>query len=217
VRPQLQINRSLRLPNNQHYPVAQKKTSIFLHHTAGNTAKGAITWWNQTPDHVGTAYVIDRDGTIYEAFDPKCWAYHLGIKGDDDSIEKNSVGIELVSCGKLHDVEHKFFFYPLFPSKLSAKEVESGDVYVADEEWRGIKNFHVYTEAQIASLRFTIEHIISEFKMVIPKVREDFYEYDENVITNDLPGIWSHSTVRKDKNDIFPYPPLLDMLKGLSL
>jgi hypothetical protein len=28
---------------------------------------------------VATAYVIDRDGTVFELFDPAAWAFHLGL------------------------------------------------------------------------------------------------------------------------------------------
>src|SRR3972149_4662478 len=98
----MEINKTKRLNNLQYYPKANQKTMIFWHHTAGTTAQGAIDWWNQTPVAVGTAYLIDRDGTIFEVFDPKLWAYHLGVKNDDDYIEKNSIGIEIVAAGQLY-------------------------------------------------------------------------------------------------------------------
>ena len=113
MKQSLQINRKLHLRNDQYYPAVNKKDSIFLHHTSGSSARGAFDWWNQTPDHVGTAYIIERDGTIYEVFEPNQWGFHLGLKGDDDYMEKHSIGIEIVSLGQLEKVGRDFIFYPI--------------------------------------------------------------------------------------------------------
>src|SRR3990167_7270156 len=91
----LAINTTLRLPHGQYYSRGHKKRAVVLHHTVGGSAESSFRWWVQDPRVVGTAYLIERDGTIYEVFPPECWAGHLGIK--DIEAEKETVCIELAS------------------------------------------------------------------------------------------------------------------------
>lgn len=210
---ELVINRTKRLNNDQFYPQAIKKTQIFWHHTAGMNAAGAIAWWNQTPDHVGTAYVIDRDGTIYEVFDPKSWAYHLGIpakNGGDGMDDKDSIGIEIVSAGWVNaEVDGTFTFYPLFPNKAGAQKVKAEEVWDFGEDetkwWRGHRYYHAYSEKQIDSLLNLTKKLAADFGILIQDDLSEFYEYNKDVITKHTPGLWSHSTVLMEKSDIIPH------------
>lgn len=211
------INQTLRLANNQFYPVEKEKTQIFLHHTAGTNAKGAISWWNQTPDHVGTAYVIDRDGTIYQAFDDDMWAFHLGITNDDNECEKHSVGIEIVSAGQLYKVGDKFMFYPIYPSLLAAVEIPKEEVAILENEWKGYKYYHKYTPEQIDSVIWLIGELSKKFNIPIEFPLGKFYEFDDSrfkEIMKGRPGVYSHSSVRKDKSDIYPSVELLKALES---
>ena len=202
------------LTNGQYLTREYEKTSIFLHHTVGLTAEGAWSWWNQTPERVGTPYIIDRNGVIIECFDPKVWAYHLGIKGDDNYQEMYSVSIELVAGGRLYKEGNIFKFYPLYPNKLYYTIIPTEDVHIMKEPWRGHLYYHKYTIEQLLALKELLRFIFGLFpKMVITSPLNYFYEYNENVILKKLPGLWSHSTVRPDKDDIFPYPPLLKSLE----
>ena len=92
------------------------KSGIALHHTVSDDARSAVRWWradktaNGTPRHVGTAYVIDTDGTVFELFDPAGWAFHLGLRwpgGQRVVFEQRFIGIELASAGGL--TEHDLF------------------------------------------------------------------------------------------------------------
>jgi len=208
----MEINKTKILSNLQYYPKVTHKDSIFLHHTAGMNADGAISWWNQTPDKVGTAYVIDRDGTIFETFPPDRWGYHLGIVDDDNYMEKHSVGIEIVAAGQLYKEGEKYMFYPLSPNKTAAKEIPLADVLILPTEWRGFKYYHAYTEKQISSTIELISSLISTFGIKVQDNLKDFFEYNDLIYKNHLPGIWSHSSVRKDKVDIVPYKSFLDKI-----
>lgn len=201
------------LQNGQYITQKFKKTGIFLHHTAGTSAKGAISWWDQTKERVGTPYVIDRDGTIYECFDPSLWAFHLGIVGDDNQLEKHTVNIELVSAGPLRDS----VFYPLWPSKVGAKRIPEEDVHRTN--FRGFKEWHKYSDAQIKSLCQLIAKIARDFPtMELPDKLPDLGLFDQSIIDEAKGGIWSHANVRKDKTDIFPQANLIKALnKTLKL
>lgn len=209
----MEINKTKRLNNLQYYPTVNKKTMIFWHHTAGTNAQGAIDWWNQTPEHVGTAYVIDRDGTIFEVFEPNRWAYHLGVKGDDDYIEKASIGIELVAAGPVHlEKDGEFYFYPLWPNKIRPTKIKKEEVWdMGEEGWRDYQYYHSYTDAQIKSLIDLSNQLVSDFKIQTPAnfMKLGFQNFNPDIYKKRIPGIWSHSSVRKDKNDIVPHPSFM--------
>lgn len=205
------------LTNGQYLTHEYEKKSIFLHHTEGTNAMSAWRWWNSTPDRVGTAYIIDRDGTIVECFDPKYWAFHLGIHNDDNWHEKHSINIELVSAGKLYQEGKHFRFYPLYPNKLRYTTIPKSEVEELRRDWRGYKYYHKYTEAQMDSVKWLMKEIVVKFPTI--KANTDlksFQEYNSDVIKDHLPGIWSHSTVRRDKTDIYPGPDVLKSLEEVN-
>lgn len=46
---------------------------------------------------------------------------------------------------------------------------------------------------------------------------DGIFEYNKDVVTKRTPGLWSHTTVRKDKDDVVPYKPFIDKVnKALS-
>jgi hypothetical protein len=57
------------------------KSGIALHHTVCDDAHTTVSLWRAdktaagTPRHVATVYVIDRDGTVFELFDPAAWRF----------------------------------------------------------------------------------------------------------------------------------------------
>lgn len=191
--------KKLPLPLNQYYQGVYTKKHIILHHTAGGSAASSVSHWASNPDHIATPYIIDRDGTIYETFDPKYWAYHLGVKGNT-AIEKSSIGIEICSYGALKNGL-------TYTGKLIPE-----DKRVA-VHFRGEKSWEAYTPEQIESLAQLIPYLCEKFKITLQTDRKDFWEYrDPSKLP---PGIWSHSTVRKDKIDIAPQPAIVEMVYGL--
>ncbi len=75
----LNINRTIRLENKDYIASETQKDLIVLHHTVGGTAKSTIEYWKTDPNRIATAYVIERNGEVFEVFDPKYWAFHLGL------------------------------------------------------------------------------------------------------------------------------------------
>jgi len=214
------ICRDLRLKGNQYFHSPQVKTSIVLHHTAGTTAKSAIDWWNQTPEQVGTAYVVDKDGKIYEVFPPDNWGYHIGSK-ITQYFDKASIGIEIVSRGGIFKENDKYVWYPAYPNKKQKVIVNPLEVYATPTEWREFSYFDQYTDAQVVSVTWLVAKLVKDFNIDVKGFTGDFYQYNEEVSTKKLPGIWSHTTFRKDKMDIFPQENLIqaieETLKELGL
>ncbi len=78
------------------------KDQIVLHHTAGNLQGdlGALTKKNW---HVSVAFLIARDGTIYQLHPADRWSHHLGpdALGGNKKRSSRSIGIELSNYGWL--------------------------------------------------------------------------------------------------------------------
>lgn len=203
------------LTNGQYLTQVYKKIALFYHHTVSTNASSPWRWWNSTPQRIGTAYIVGRDGKIIECFDPKMWAWHLGVKGDDNYMEQHSIGIELVSAGPLKYMGDEFRFYPLWPNQRHWTTIPEDEVEIMD--YMGEKYWHRYTEVQIESTLALTKKLLKENKGIkVQKTLRDFHTYNSDVIKDHLPGLWAHSTVRKDKSDIYPYPPLLKAIESLK-
>src|SRR5205085_11648841 len=98
----MNVSTALRLPPDSYFPEKHQKDLVVLHHTVGGSAKSTFEYWRTDEQHIGTAYIVDRDGTIYEVFPPECSAYHLGLKTTRE-LHKRSVGIEIASEGALRE------------------------------------------------------------------------------------------------------------------
>lgn len=191
--------KQLPLPANQYYQTKYDKKYIILHHTAGGSAASSVAHWASNPDHIATPFIIDRDGTIYETYPPEMWAYHLGVKGNSD-IEKHSIGIEICNYGALKD--GKTYTGKLIPE----------DKRVA-VDFRGEKSWEAYTPEQIEALEQLIPYLCERFNIKLQTERKDFWLYQDPAKLQ--MGIWSHTTVRKDKIDIAPQPAIVEMVYGL--
>ena len=190
------------------YHKKNPKKSLFLHHTASSTANSSWSWWNNNKERVGTAYLIDRDGTVIECFDPKAWAYHLGIKGDNNFHEKHGIGIEMVSLGRLkkEGIYYRDTYNQLHPEH---------EVCTLGKPYKNQLYFHKFTDQQISALVELMSEIKREFPLIpFPLNFNSIFEFDSNIITLSKPGVYSHGSVRRDKDDIFPQPNLIEALNS---
>lgn len=215
------------LPAANYYQDVITKKQIFIHHTAGaSNAKNVIGGWKTRTDRVATAFVIAgkpssatsgfKDGDIYQAFSSKHWAYHLGLKKDVFTemgvpylpLDKASIGIEICNWGALTlKADGKYYHY-------LDKTVPADEVVKLDAPYRGSQYYHKYTDAQLASVKDLLVYLCDKYQ--IPKTfNADMFDISKNALIA-APGIWTHTSVRKDKVDCSPQPNLLAMLKGLG-
>lgn len=191
-----------------------KKTQIVLHHSVSSSVDSLFNWWNQDKGRIGTAYSIDKDGTIYNHFPDDEWAYHLYVNAPGNKISKGlkrfsvtrdqeSIGIELVSAGGLTLKDGKWYssFNTIIPEE---------NVYKAD--FRGYKGFEKYTDKQLASLNFLLKSLCEKYN--IPFTVPTF-DVDENALKG-KPGIYSHTSYRTDKSDCYPDKDLIQVLNNLK-
>jgi len=219
----MEINKTLRLPASQYYQDVVQKKSIYLHHTVGGSALSTFNWWKQTTARIGTAYIIARDGTIFEVFEPYYWAHHLGTRNNQNRyFNQSSVGIELASEGALRSGqelnnilgEDKFdwnYLYafdidqPPFPraKKLYHLWYDQDKYIDIPVRFRGYGFFDLYEEPQIVSAIELVNHLCDKFqipKQLLPHDKR--FEYDENYLNHN--GVLTHCNVRVDKSDLSP-------------
>jgi len=197
---ELVIDRSLRLPDDQYVKVkADFKDLIVLHHTVGGSAESTYRWWLMDPARVGTAYIIERDGTIFEVFDPEYWCYHLKV--GDPEMDARSIGIELASEGALTRVNEWLYAFD-GQKKLYHVVTDKGRFYDHGDLWRGYQYFDSYDDPQIEACWKLCDYLIEKFG--IPRMTPaDHLKEDRRKWWN-FQGILGHHHVRPDKTDVHP-------------
>lgn len=197
IEPALNVNRTIRLEEKDYIPVDTPKNLIVLHHTVGGSAKSTIEYWRTDPRRIGTAYVIERNGEIYEVFDPKHWAFHLGLEGTGGAVDKRSIGIEIASEGALIEREDKLYCF----DKVSDRTLFTQAFFDYGEEWRDYRFFDAYSPEQITSIIVLINHLCDQFS--IPRVTPaNHLDADDGY--RQFAGILGHHHVRPDKSDVHP-------------
>src|SRR5437868_13203626 len=148
---------SLRLPADSYFPEKFTKDLVVLHHTVGGSAKSTFKYSRTDEQHIGPAYIVDRDGTIYEVFPPECWAYHLGLKTTRE-LDKRSVGIEIASEGALLERGGNYYAFgrlteatryrgPVFDIADSQTSSSGIKEVSAQQLWREYRYFAQYPAA----------------------------------------------------------------------
>lgn len=194
--------------NTYYYSKKYAKTKIVIHNTVG-TLRGDMAALTKDNFHVSTPYVIARNGTIYEIFNPEYWSYHLGrgAVGGNKTNSTTSIAIELSSYGPLKRVgdnlETMYSEVTYTDSKGKQKRTKK-DVYCSLHEkseytelpipFRGHIYFAGYTDAQMKSLKALIEYLSSKFN--IPKTVLDestrYKLFSSSADARKFTGVCSH-------------------------
>lgn len=205
------------------------KSQIVLHHTvSGDGVDGDLNWWKQTQDRIATAIVIARDGTIYQCFSTRYWAYHIGpvqcsfrkIGANYRDCDPNTIGVELDSWGALVKKDGKFFpvrwnsEHNRYEPWFKAGEVAPGNVVEHDRPFRGFRYYERYTDAQLQSLKELLKYWEKYWGIPLD-YHANMWELNREALTG-VPGVYTHVSYREDKSDCHPQPGLIDMLKSLT-
>ncbi len=210
----MHINRSLRLPATEYFAEPTEKTGIAIHHTVGGTVESTIRWWCTDRTPVGTAYLIERDGTVFEAFEPEAWAFQFGLRWADPlrtSFEKRFIGIELASEGGL--TEHDGILYAF--DRISPRTiVERDGAFDYRQPYRGYRWFARYEPAQLDALGRLVDELCTRFGIPRQYPERPFDYYGPALA--EFRGVIGHAMVRFDKSDPAPDPALWATLEDLA-
>jgi len=201
----MNINKTkYRLPEGKYFKEETPKNLIILHFTAGSTASGAFQSWISQKINIGTPYILDLDGTVYETFDPKYWAYHLGVTGkaQNHKHDKRSVPIEVVNFGPLKMVGEDLCSWPKDYKQKFCKATETNKF--VKTKFRTFDYFAAFTPEQKAALPELVKFISTTFSipMTLPS-DEKKTAFDLDYFDN-WAGIAAHQNFRADKTDIGP-------------
>lgn len=190
--------RNFRLSHSQYFPEAHPKDLIVLHHTVGGTAFSTYNWWqNNDRKRIATAFIVERDGTIYEVFDPRYWAYHLGLSGTGGRVDRRSIGIEMASEGGLKEQNGTLYKF----DRVNPQHVFQGEPYDHGSPWRGYRYFAAYTPEQTDAVIQLTNHLCDTFS-VPRRTPTDHLSFDDDLY--DYRGVIGHHHVRRDKSDVHP-------------
>lgn len=202
-------------PQEQYIAEETSKNQIVIHHTAGGGALTSIEGWKATQERIATHVVIDRDGTIYQCYSSKYWAYHLGLKQEVfktykvpyTPLDKTSLSIELANYGEVEQhADGKW--YNEYGGLLK------GEVVTYSTPFKGIRSFEKYTDAQIESLKQLLIYWGDKFKIPL-HYNEDIWNISINALKG-VSGVYTHVSYRTDKSDCHPQSSLIQMLKSLT-
>ena len=197
--------RTFRLPESQFFRQTQPKDLIVLHFTAGGSARSAFQTWISTPVEVATPYIVDTDGTIYELFDPSCWAYHLGIQGaaaENWRHDRRSIPIEIVNVGPLRKVDSQLCWWPKnFGQRFCALDEKEKFVQIA---YRGFDYFAAFPEVQQKAVADLVGWLSAQFNIPLnlpPAAQRGQFNLN---FFREWKGVASHQNFRPDKSDLGP-------------
>lgn len=215
-------------PENKFFKEEFKKEQILLHHTvSGPNLSGDVNTWINNKYRIGTCIIVARDGTPYQLFSSKYWAYHIGT--GDHSQDKRSIGIEIDNWGGLkpggglmgfkpYNKYLNGLMYPRFTSSQKFYTVYGNSVDVPiqyyPDGYRGFNYFEKYTDAQIQTVGELLLYWRNRYKIPL-NYNETMWDVSGPAMWG-KPGVWSHTSFRSDKSDAHPQPELIQMLKQIQ-
>lgn len=207
---------TLRLPETQYFHGQHPKSAVILHHTVGGSARSTFNHWLQDERRIGTAYLIERDGTVFEVFPPECWASHIAAHDERGhwirSLEHRSIGIEIASEGALEVKDGGLYAFG------GRKKINRAfhEVYEHSSPWRGYQYWDSYSREQITATAELIRHLCDKFR--IPKTTPANH-LDCKAEYRTFSSVLGHAHLRPDKSDPSPQIWTAEFLSaaGLSL
>lgn len=142
--------------NNEpvHYVASPNKTGtvnplyLIMHYTAGTSFETAVGWLSNQSARASAHFVIGRDGEITQLVPLNRRAWHAGPSrwGELTSMNKYSIGIELVNAGKLRKRADNVWI------NWATAEIPDNEVVILTHKNETDEaGWQVFTEKQIAA------------------------------------------------------------------
>ena len=196
---ELKIVKTEELPEIEYFKDPSTKMQIVLHHTVSAVGKYIDDYFKEDKgkSKIAVAYVVDKDGTVFQLFDPQYWAWHIG-KGSSQGNNRHSIAIELVNEGPLYKRDDESFYWWIDSANPRGK-YRYNDLAV-EGEYRGFSWWASYTKEQVDSLGLLLPYLLDRFN-----IRPEFVntrDYDSKYLF--FKGIVMHVNLRADKTDLSP-------------
>lgn len=178
------------LGENNYYKEIYTKTQIVVGNSGRKLMRHFDAWLHRRNGTYKktSAYTIDKEGNIYQHFDPKYYSDFIGVDQD-----KCNITITLVNEGwlKLNEMN----VYVDWLGHIYSKNIKS-----FERSWRDYKYWANYTEEQLNSLKDLINYLCKEFDIENKVI--DHNVYDENI--DIFKGITFRSNYSRLLTDVSP-------------
>ncbi|MBJ7437022.1 MAG: N-acetylmuramoyl-L-alanine amidase [Acinetobacter sp.] len=193
-----------------------------LHHTVSpsSSASGDLSWWLSNSDRVGAHFIIDATGRVYQTIDTEYWLHHLYVnfqgnridrkfklRGWNDVLNQNSIGIELDSAGGLKKQASGKWAASFGPPTI----IPMQNVIEYPAGYRGYTGFEQYYPAQLQELDNLLIWLSQQHNIPLTWSDKNF-DISLNALEG-KEGLYSHTSYRTDKSDVHPDPLLRKLLK----
>ncbi len=133
-------------------------------------------------------FTIDRDGTIYQHFDPACYTDYIGVK----DVDKHSISVVLENMGSV--------FYDFERGYLNWIHESCDEEFVYEKNWKGSRYWEYYDPKQFKATVELCEYLCEKYK--IPLDSLGFNAFHEDAAK--FKGIVCRSNFDHDFNDLSP-------------
>jgi N-acetyl-anhydromuramyl-L-alanine amidase AmpD len=148
---------------------------------------------------------------MVQAFPEGGYGWHLGKNGSQH-MHNHSVGLEVNNFGWIENGK-----------TYAGSRADISQIVTLNEEFRGHKTWHRYSDAQIESIRLWLHYIAERDNIDIREglptwIKErgvKAFDWNSDAYYGKVKGLLTHTNTRKDKSDMFPQPELMDMLVSL--
>ncbi len=183
---------SYKISDNNYHQKEYGKTQIVIGHTGRKDMRHVNGWRHRRNGKYkgGAAFTIDKDGTVYQHYDPKYYTDFIGVDQD-----KSNIPITLVNEGwfKLDRVNNVYIDW------LGHTYSNKG-VSVFERNWRGHEYWSKYTEEQMDSLKKLVLELCDRFEIKKECIGHCVYNADADIFD----GITFRSNYKSEFTDISP-------------
>lgn len=181
-----------KLSEKNFYSREYKKNKIIIGNTGNDKMKHFYGWENRLNGNYKktSTFTIDRNGKIYQHFNPLYYSDFIG----DKHIDKQSITISLVNQGRLKKDLLKNTFYDWVGNIYDRK------VRVYEKRWRGFDYWDPYTPKQYKAVLELVEYLCNIYN--IPKRSISHNTYLDTFQSFD--GVSYVSNYNKDRYDLSP-------------
>lgn len=221
--------------DSEYVKIPCKKTQLVLHFGANSDNAGRMfEGWKNDGAQRATAYGMEDSGTIYQGFDDKYYAAHVGYhKGNARAkahpifgkyhnrpwgiaIEQRTIGIEICNWGALKLINgqyHTWVSKAVNPIYKVDSIVPEDQVIEYPELFRGMQYFQRFTDKEIESLGYWLKEMGAKHNIPL-KYNPKMWDLCEDAIKG-VPGFYCHVSYHAEKQDLHPQPNLVEMFNTL--